>query len=211
MSTGEMFYSTDGKGRWYRKWIDSDGVEHKQRLMPEEEARLQARYESQLHGKETDIKLVEIPDDTFDKRVRDAMGRVMTQQIQEKNIQQKKDFASLEDAKRSRGGGVVPLSQPSAKMGEYQYDSPRSAIYDLYARSRKGDKEAESKLDQLWKLSVPLLKRMEKMRDPLIITECPKCGAGIDPEVGDCPVCGWSMYEKGYSKSFDEIVTGRER
>lgn len=197
--SGEMFYSTDGKGRWYRKWVDSGGDEHKQRLVPDDEARLQLRYGDRVHG-ETDIKLVQTTEDDMDRRVRDSMRRVISEDI----LQDRKDETSLELQKD--GGGVVRLQNyggDSKDRGDKQ-----EAISALYKRAKAGDEDAENKLDQLWKLTIPRFRELERSGS-LVVVGCPKCNTGLDPNVGDCPVCGWNMYDKGYHKEFDEIVRGR--
>ena len=85
---------------------------------------------------------------------------------------------------------------------------------DFYGRCpkfKRGDKDAENKLDGLWRLAVPRLRELEKSGKRLVITECPHCGAGFDPELSECPICHWSKYDSGYHQEFDSIIRGRDR
>lgn len=101
---------------------------------------------------------------------------------EKKDLQDKKDKASLED--QPEGGGVVELDQ---KPGEYVYDSYREAIDDLYAKVATGDKEAEKKLNEIWKLAV---KKLKEAPTAFSVFECPRCGGGIYGGTV-CPYCGW--------------------
>jgi len=114
---------------------------------------------------------------------------------EEKDLQKKKDEVSLELQKE--GGGVIPLDQ---KSKEYVYDTYREGIDDLYARVAKGDKEAEKKLDGIWKLAV---KQLKEAPTAFEVHQCQRCGGGI--YAGSvCPYCGWD-------RERDWIVPAPER
>ena len=110
-------------------------------------------------------------------------------------MQEKKDKAALEQQKE--GGGVITLEQ---KPKDYVYQSKREAIDDLYAKMAAGDKEAEKKLDELWKLAV---KKLKEAPTAFSVEQCPRCGGGIYQGTV-CPYCGWD-------KSKDWIVPAPER
>ena len=143
-----------------------------------------------------------------DEEIRELKERI--KELEKEGIQKRKDKASLEDHRE--GGGVVRYGDPDMRKKTSIHDDKRTVIYELYDEARKGSKDAKNKLDQLWKLTIPRFKEIEKNRTSIVIVECPNpnCTAGIDPEIGDCPVCGWNKDEKGYSKIFDEIVEGRK-
>lgn len=85
------------------------------------------------------------------------------------------------------GGSVV--KQPSEPDKRTVFKSAKDAIDTLYDRVRKGDKDAEKTLNQLWEKAFQTIKKKYGTLE-MAVTECPVCGTGIEANT-ICPNCGF--------------------
>ena len=107
------------------------------------------------------------------------------------NQDDKKAIDDVESRQNLKGGGTVPLGQPS-KSGKWVFKDYREAIKSI--RQRMNDpkdpvkqKEAKQMYDKLWEMA---WNKLKKMPDAFTIVQCPICGAGI-LKGEKCPDCGF--------------------
>jgi len=95
-------------------------------------------------------------------------------------------------ADSKKGGGVVGLGEHSKSPQDMVYENMSEGISDLYARVRKGDKEAKKKLDELKALAVDDIKVRSAKNESFYLVRCVNCGAMCDVNKisgSRCPQC----------------------
>ena len=201
-----MRFKKDKNGRWYRE-LEFSGEDKPtyQRVDPKTEARLREEFGDREGIVDLTGEIKGISKEGLKGVIRDTLGDIITDDI----LQKEKDRMSLDMQKE--GGGVVRLDS----RNPYQRDSEdrgekQKVISELYKKAKRGDEDAKQKLDGLWKLTIPKLRELERSGS-LIVVGCPKCNTGIDPDLSECPVCGWSKYDAGYAKSFNDIMSRGKR
>lgn len=118
-----------------------------------------------------------------EKRIKEEQEK-KTKEEQEKLEKEAKEKEEKEK-QTLKGGGVVPLGEGGKK--QFVYTSYREGIDDLYAKARKGDKDATRLLKELWEQAGKSLKRGSIA---FSVQQCVRCGAGIE-EGKTCPYCGF--------------------